>query len=480
MSEKPKNPRNVSSVFRRLGFFPEAHGGDQASYDKGVRDVIGQDPDAMNPKMDPTIVDLRSIPSDATDEYLIQSAAKWLKVLPADLYGTAEDSADKEISRQLYEKLDRSVRMAHDYLLNVLKIPYYKDIVPPSVTNHKELIALLRKTVGKETTGLSTRALYCALISTGIAAMEAQENVVEDLIGEAGFFEQELIRRTSKFHLFNVYEVGSEKGDTNDRKFDGLAGNPDIKGTFAVRGKTISSFITKWLARPETSAETALKDGIAMRITVSKNSLSDTVQAVTKWMEERFGAHSLKFENDNLLSWEEFETLKLYLRSIDADATFGENEKTSISSDRFSAFKIVGSFEVPEGGNYRNKKVPRRFEVQFVLPHNKNERKTLNHYVYDVVRKVAVMTRLLGSCEKKILDEYIKEAAERSGMTAQNIFEMLTEPGSGRLIEHHGKTRQTGKRFVVSSIFERRRGFDIDLGDDLAVFGEVLHRKPKE
>jgi hypothetical protein len=480
-------PRNERNVVRRAGFPPLAFGGNAAAYDTRTREVLDQDTRDLDARLSPTVIDLRSLPRDASDPKILEWTAKWLKVSLSELRA----NGSTERSQELYRKLNQSLLMAADYMRGTLRLArqldhMFRDGMPPVLNSSDDLIALLRKTVHfeEEKTGLSTHALYCAFVSVAIAAFDGIEHGVENLIGEAQYVEREFTRTADDHEpLFGVYDVGGG----NERKFSNMYGGVPVRGSFEVRGKSLSSFFTKWLSRPETSSETALKDGIGVRLTVRREDVLEASMSLVTFLQEQFGAYDFKFENDNLFDQKvegdpegedrEFEHLqKALMGQFDfSDSQFSRNKPSASSSGRFQAFKIVGTLEVPSGGKGGAATESRRFEVQIVLPYNKNERKSLSHSVYDVVRKVSVMTRILGSCEESLYEEYVEEAARQSGMDVATIHDALVNGRNGRLIVHKGKTRRTGTRYVVASQYARRQL--LDLGDDPALFREILREK---
>lgn len=483
----PKNPRNFKSLVRRAGFPPLAFEGKATTYDERTREVLDQDTKDLDARTNPTVIDLRSLPSDANDTKILEWTAKWLKVGLSDL--KAEGATDR--SKELYKKLNQSLLMAADYMRGTLRLGrqldhMFPDGAYPILRTSNDLTTLLRKTIHfeQDKTGLSSHALYCGFVSVAIAAFDGIEHDVENLIGEARYLENEFTRTADDHEpLFAVYDVGGG----NERKFSNMYGGVSVRGTFEVRGKSLSSFFTKWLSRPETSSETALKDGIGLRLTVRKEDMLDATSSLVTFLQEKFGAYDFRFENDNLFDQkaegdvdgedQEFERLqKSLIGHFDfSDSQFSRNQPSASSSGRFQAFKIVGTLEVPPGGREGNAPESRRFEVQIVLPYNKNERKGLSHSVYDVVRKVSVMTRLFGACEESIYQEYVQEAARQSGMDVATIQDALVNGKNGRLIAHKGKTRQTGLRYVVASQYARRQL--LELGDDPALFREILREK---
>lgn len=476
-SEGPASARNFKSLARRLGYGNRAFGGNRERYDERVREVLDQDADNLDARRDPTIIDLRSLPGNAEPDEILQWTAKWLNLPLSDL----KDDGATESSRELYKMLNQSMNMASDYMRGTLRLErqlrsmFPPDGTPPELSGHQDLIDLLKKTVhlGAEDTGLSKSALYCGFVAVAVAGVDSHKHRVGDLIGEARYLERELTAGSKdEAPLLAVYDVGS----SDERKFSGMYGDASVKGTFVIRGKAWDSFFTKWLSRPETSAETALKDGIAMRLTIRKEDMAEAADSLISYLQERFGAYDFKIEDDNMFDdkkgSEAFANFEEELRLLlpDAKLHFAGNDATGISGG-FQALKIVGRFEVPRGGT-SDELVARRFEVQLVLPYNKNEKKGLSHYVYDVVRKVSVMTRLFGACEESIYEQYVAEAARQSGMDPETIRDALVNDKNGRLVEHKGKTRQTGMRYVAPSQYARRKL--LDLGDDPALFGEIL------
>lgn len=482
-SEGPGGARNFKSLVRRAGYMPRAFEGNAEQYDERTREVLDQDVEGLDAKLHPTIIDLRSLPSNAAPEEILQWTAKWLNLPLSDL----KDDGKTESSRELYRMLNQSMNMASDYLRGTLRLNrqlrslFPPDGAPPELKNHTDLVELLMKTVhlGEEKTGLSKSALYCGFVAATVAGVDSQKHRVGDLIGEARYLEHELTAGSNDAGpLLAVYDVGA----SDERKFSGMHGDTPVKGTFVIRGKAWDSFFTKWLSRPETSAETALKDGIAMRLTVPRNDFAPAAKSVIAYLQERYGAYDFKIEDDNMFDPKkgggEFSVFETELRGLlpDTKLQFAENEASGLSGG-YQALKIVGRFEVPRGGT-GSELVARRFEVLLVLPYNKNERKGLSHYVYDVVRKVSVMTRLFGACEESIYDQYVAEASRLSGMDVKTIEEALVNDKNGRLVEHKGKTRQTGIRYVAPTQYARRKL--LDLGDDPAIFSEILREDGKK
>ena len=160
----PKNPRNFKSLVRRAGFPPLAFEGKATTYDERTREVLDQDTKDLDARTNPTVIDLRSLPSDASDTKILEWTAKWLKVGLSDL--KAEGATDR--SKELYKKLNQSLLMAADYMRGTLQLGrqldhMFPDGAYPILRTSDDLTALLRFILNR--TRLDSRPMPCIAVS---------------------------------------------------------------------------------------------------------------------------------------------------------------------------------------------------------------------------------------------------------------------------------------------------------------------------
>ncbi len=410
-------------------------------YDRFAREVLDSMVDSSleteAERSRKTIIDLKRIPAESTDDQILEWAAVAIH-LPVESL--------KEGLPATFQLLNEGLADAREYFI-ALHAERYVPEPFPVVRNAPELVALVRKSAqinGK--TGLPPSedgVKHCAIICAAIAGIEARQKKVANLIGEVEYVGQQLARPgkdgTQLLQFLvqkkNRIVAGSENDQQGRRSFS-LFPRSDSKSTRVIRGtvewraKQKLSIMTKFLERQDASAETAFKDGIAFRLTVEPQDMAQVGKNLALWLTANFSAQGLKFENANAFSAVEWEQLKEKMAHESLKVTFADSHKGSgISQGTYTAFKLVGRIFVPVAGNRTGELEPRAFEVQIIPEGVHNERKGLSHDIYDVVKKVSVMTRLFGGCPEDIFQQYVEEAARLSRLEVKNVHELLTKDG---------------------------------------------------
>lgn len=384
-----------------------------------------------------TIIDLKRIPAESTDDQILGWAAVALH-LPVESL--------KEGSPATYRLLNEGLADAKEYFIALHAERYLPESFP-AVRNAQELVALVRKSAQVNSkTGLPPSedgVKHCALICAAIAGIEARQKKVANLIGEVEYVGQQMGRPSkdgTQLLQFIIGKKGSAVAGQEDekqaRKTFSLFPRADSKSTNVIRGtvewraKQKLSIMTKFLERQDASAETAFKDGIALRLTVAPSDMVQVGKNLALWLTTNFSAQGLKFENANAFSDKEWKELEEKMAHESLKLAFADSHKGSgISQGTYTAFKLVGRIFVPTAGNRTGELEPRAFEVQIIPEGVHNERKGLSHDIYDVVKKVSVMTRLFGGCPEDIFQKYVEEAARLSRLEVKNVHELLTQDG---------------------------------------------------
>jgi len=411
------------------------------SYDRFAQEVLDSMVDssvesqADRPRK--TIIDLKRIPAESTDDQILGWAAVALH-LPVESL--------KEGSPVTYQLLNEGLADAKEYFVALHAERYLPESFP-IVRNAEELVALVRKSAQVNSkTGLPPSedgVKHCAMICAAIAGIEARQKKVANLIGEVEYVGQQLGRPSKDGTQFLHFLLG-KKGKAATEQVDekqarrafSLFPRADSKSTRAIRGtvewraKQKLSIMTKFLERQDASGETAFKDGIAMRFTVAPTDMAQVGKNLALWLTTNFSAQGLKFENANAFSAAGWEELKEKIAHESLKVTFADSHKGSgISQGTYTAFKLVGRIFVPVAGNRTGELEPRAFEVQIIPEGVHNERKGLSHDIYEVVKKVSVMTRLFGACPEDIFQKYVEEAARLSRLEVKNVHELLNTDG---------------------------------------------------
>lgn len=425
-----------------------------AKYDEFARDVLDSSIEERAKGVRRTIIDLMRVPVNAKDDEIIEWASRWLDIPIEYLNGTGTTEASKHRTAAVYRTLNGALQEAQEYLTSLHAERYIpRDRKALTVTNRQDLLHLVRETVAFKAEGDRARpeqVKYCALIRAAIAAVEVEKHEVSNLMSESRYIARELSLVSKKGepgllqYMITDQRGKVEKAANGAQPFT-LAVRSDSKvedskailGELWWRGKSRRQIMTKMLSRPEASAESALKDGIGFRLMVDHSDMAQVAKNAAVWLTKRFGATELSFINENLYPPKEWDEMQKKLSHPDIKRVRFERKKpNTTSAGTFVTLKITGTLSVPVAGQKNNSLVRRPFELQVVARENKNDKKGLNHHIYDVMKEVSVMTRLVGGCADTIFDTYVKEAAQRSKFTEEHIREQLIE--SGRLVHHHG------------------------------------------
>ena len=400
-------------------------------------------------------------------------------VTPIDFFSTSAELDDDEIEESIegylgiddienkLEAINKSLIKARDYITEYLHRDLPKEIQNlGEVKSSADAIKLFRKTAAaKGGDGVGLSPAYCALISVAVASFEFNKKETDGLMKESEFLYEKMFQETDEEGVNNFHRLKKdEDGYDVTAVYDDIENNmPKVRSYF--RGKNENSLISKFINKPEATAEEAAKDGIGFKFEAhSIEDIKDIIPVITRYFKKNFEAGNLIFENTRLLSAEEVIEIKekseKQLRVIDfeGETLLFKEDTNDYSNKNFKSFKINGQLQVPMKGDPAGMIVKRQFEVQIVLTDNDNESGFSNHAIYEAAKKLSVNTRLFGSFTKKYLDIICNEASEESEIRAEEVKEYFKNNFLVELdAEGYSKKRYASEkntdRFLKSGIF---------------------------
>ncbi len=422
-----------------------------------------------------TPLDLRRIPKRMTRQEILDSVSAHLGVA----LGTIDSPASSQHEREQIEKtladINTALSDAGSYIRRILHLP------APSAEVHskKDVVDLILKASlyrSTERKHLEPHSGYCALISVALAVFELQRQESHTLEVQMRHIENRLIARpgeSSKSHdpLFFAHSSGDTAQALNV-VINGL--NPQCRAKISMRDKSKDSQITKYLRKPESSAEEALKDAIGIRVELENPRIEEGLVRILNYFQEHLGATNLKVEDSNLLK---SARLGDFRRRKAEDISHGDKilvtaDTSPLSADSFRAVKITGKIKIPRSDK-PDELVDRPIEVQIVEPENKNESGLSSHAVYEFKKLVTVMTRLFGGCSEGWISKQLGEIAREEGFNDKFVNNTITGlQETGFMV----KLPKTPNKRVYASSEVYRRWLKVDgLIEDDKIRAQVMH-----
>ncbi|MFA6790637.1 MAG: hypothetical protein WCZ08_00660 [Parcubacteria group bacterium] len=380
-------------------------------------------------------------------------------ITPVDFFATSRDMSDEEILEAVeaylginnieekFELINKSLESAKDYIENYLHLGLPKEIKKiDEIKSKKEVLDIFKKTAAlKKGEGLKLSPSYCVLVSVFAATFEFRKEELEGLIKESEYIYEKMFEMEKKSGIANFCKLEYKEGEYDKIIVYDEEREAQTSAESYFRGKSEYSFVSKMLNKPESNAKEASIDGIGLKLELdSKDEIEKLIPFLSRYLEKKFDARDIIFENTRLFS----EGDAIYQKI----GTVKEN-KNPYSNKNFKSFKINGKLNVPKNGDANGMIISRQFEIQIVLASNKNESGFSDHNIYEASKKIAIVTRLLGS----VTDNYLKivsaEASRKSGVSAKKIEKYLKETF---LLEARSKSSNK-KRYAHKSHTERRK-----------------------
>jgi len=403
----------------------------------------------------PTALDFHGLPPESKEEDILKWIEKEMDI-PKE-YILADGKTEDSI--KFYKNLNYSYQIAKDFLFNILKYSEKEvSIGPPSISSKKDLDDLLSKTIfihGNR--GLGKSLLYCRIVKATLVASETLKHGVKQLKENTDDFESSLISHPAENRNTPLVII---KENNYKKDFYGVE-NGNLKGEISSRGKDPSKVILRFITREEADAKTALKDGIASRITIEEKQITELLPTLSKWLTTEMNVKYLTIENISFLPENKLDELSILLEKYISKNNFiiknGKSDNTSMGN--FEAIKIMGVLDLSKINTIREtKKHSSQFEIQIVKPFNRNEKGKMNHSIFDVSKLVTARTRLDGGCPEHIFNEFIKDASLNSGISERKIFEHLTKPGQSPIVKIKNENGKT--IYIAHSVYSRWKKFN--------------------
>ncbi len=403
-----------------------------------------------------TVIDLHRTPTDFSDQDILEAVSRHLSA-PLGNIGTVQESPD---DRERYEELLGNINLAiveaRNYLEGVLSMRLPSQIHEVKVNSRQDIIDLIRKTsrygiTGKS--GLEVHAAYCALVSVTLAVFELQKEAAHLL----------------EIEMMKVEVVLTQPSEINEyaplfsKKFAVLpdapitvtinGAEPRLTALLSMRDKKPDSQITKYLTRPESNVQEALKDAIGVRVEIANERIEEALILVVTFLQKYLAADGLKIEDRYVLA-EHGEQRLLALKEglatipgIKSEVTVTAatlDDDNPFSAQSFRVVKVLANIMIPGTDRIRS------IEFQIVEPESRNEKKLSGYPIYELKKKITVMTRLFGGCSQSWMKKQLAQISDADGYAEKIIDELRADSKDRFLISLTG----TGK-YAAASVYDR-------------------------
>ncbi len=398
-----------------------------------------------------------------------------VNITPLDFFSTTRDLTNEEIEEAIagylnienvgsnIENIDRALHDSKEYIMKYLLRKLPREIMNLQIKSTQDVLKIFRKTSTlkpRENQGFGPA--YCDLIKTMVGNFMFDKKELQYLIKETEYFYNEMFNGHGDVRPLNVIS-------RLPRDYDKIVGvqiddlilpgkNPVTAETY-YRGKSRNSFVTKFLIKPDSNVQEAIKDGIGLKIEADdRESIKSLMGMTLRELFLQFNIQKVEIENTRLFNPEMMiklerqikdfvENLTYVLEKADTKNLITITEDNNPHSDSlFRAIKICeGELEIPRGGVQGAMSIRRNFEVQFVLSNNSNEDHFSNHYVYEAKKKLAATTRGIGTFPESYLDTVVHEASYNSGLG----FDSIKKHFLNTILSNVISSRSRAKRFVV-------------------------------
>ncbi|MCF7833962.1 MAG: hypothetical protein K9L98_01590 [Candidatus Pacebacteria bacterium] len=391
----------------------------------------------------------------------------WIeKVLDIKSELILKEGKSKE-SEEVFTRLNKAFNQSFDFMENVLLYSERDLFVnvedfPKSISSKEDIFYILRNTQkAKKENGnkhaLAKSLVFCRLVKVMIAIYETLKNEANELNKAKDLFESKMISDNKvDSPLISISTDG--KGD----KLFFLREFGDKKGKINSRAKDFEKVILRFINRPEANIQEALKDGVGFKLSIEQEDIPVISEVLIGWLINQMHVENVLFEDINLLSSDDLKNInkninknknKKFSKKIKIKSTIDKKvEKNATSQGEYKAIVITGIVSAKNlGGGLKKDK---RFEIQIVTPDNKNNKKGMNHAIYDLAKKVSARTRLDGGCPANVYEKFIQEASVESGMSVNNVKECIKG-----IIKIKVKHKKPYFYYISEDIYKRKNNF---------------------
>ncbi len=418
-------------------------------------------------------LDIISIPP-APDKVLIEQCASMLQLTPQERDAFLAPSDAKlspemqALREEIFRKINQAAKESVEYNLEELYFDfsdYYNPQKP--IRSHKDIISFMRMTSLYRTDSRKrvVSANYCQLLSDVVARYEILKREFGTLIEESNYVHD-------VFYARGEFAGGPRtidpirRDDLRDHSLEPAVvylqpaftpyNHAPMRGVVDVltkgRGKRVQSAHSKTVRDPLVRASEAGKDAIGDIYECRREQAVPLVlQLVSRLFAAPLNAKGIIIENDGFFSREESSHASYSLRSefgpMNAPRIMDNDMNTN--SGGYTAIKIRGSIhtKVPSTGEQR----VRDIEIQIVPKGNRNNDGMRNWHIYQMVRKIAEVTRKRGAVPMRQFEQYLEDASKSSGIPKDAILKGVTD----RISQVHSPTRNGISHIISNSVYNR-------------------------
>lgn len=377
--------------------------------------------------------------------------------------GLSLRTTDAVEQKKIFSMFNRALQKSSGYMVNTLR---YHAISNRILTTHiqsvQDIIALLRNTMtftSDDRGTLVPHAGYCALVLGALGALELEKAATIELQSATQYIYKEFsdVTKNNGHPLFSAFSQTDTETKDIPIVVQGVEGSRSI---LSMRGKSDESLLTKFLSDPKSTAERALEDGIGFRIEIPEKPHQygiDIVNAITRYIGSRDDVSDLTLKNTAFFNSGEFSTIQQELgqEGLDFSVSSDRNPK---SAESIKQFRIRGTMEVPVGGIVGSATQPRRFEIQIVRKGKSGHNEGLGHHdVYDVLKRVTIMTRFFGACSREwLMSELLRtEPIQKSNNPKEEAEYYVTQLLQDKLVKIPQLKERRVVRYASRDVYER-------------------------
>lgn len=422
-------------------------------------------------------LDIISIPP-APDSVLLEQCASMLQLSPKEREAflaknvkTLESEA-LELRMRIFAKINQAAAESVEYNLQELFFDF-RELYDPKkpIKEHADIVAFMRKTslYREDSRKRVLSANYCQLLCDVVARYEILKKEFETLIEESNYVHDVFYARGAFQNEPRTIDPVRREGALKDNTLEPAVVyltpeialyNDDIRRPGIVdvltkgRGKRIQSAHSKAVRDPLVRASEAGKDSIGDVYECSQEQgLPLMLQILSRMYGAPLNAKNVIIENDGFFSKESSSKASYALRDVfgPIDIPRIQDNDLNVNSGGFTALKIRAEIEtvVPSTGE---KKV-RDIEIQIVPKGNKNNVGLRNWHVYQMVRKIAEVTRKRGAVPMRQFEMYLEDASNGSGIPKETILQGITD----RIAQVNSPTRVGVSHIIAHSVYNRMK-----------------------
>ncbi len=254
------------------------------------------------------------------------------------------------------------------------------------------------------------KTLACAIVKVTLAYIEAEERGVLQLLDRTIALAEQITSDMRSGKAPFTFKDGRMRLShaCAEIKFSNT-----FSGTICFRTKELESIIIKLMRRAEYDAEKASSDSAGMRFELNERGIPSAILNFVKYITQSgsyiFQDGRIEIDAKNIkLSNEVVNELRQICSENGISFVLEEGVPNKESGSRYKAVNVVVSgFELLDKGKMS-------LEAQFVPTANKNEKGLENHHVYDIFKRITIMTRLFGSVNQHWLKEEVTRAVKEA------------------------------------------------------------------